>query len=393
MSAAEASRSAAVQVVSEQLVEAIEAPKCHKCGCLQQTVQALSQTEAGKGQLAPLLTQAQSLFVPKAYDCLGCPICYPAIAANAFAEAYPVEGAGLDLCPTEEPEERAGWPPLPGDYQVLRYEAPVAVCALNTDALVSELSKAAPPALAIIGTLHTENLGIERIIKNVLANPHIRRLVVCGEDTQQSIGHLPGQSLVSLFSSGLDEKTRIIGARGKRPVLKNVSRDEVSAFLRQVEIVALIGETGSRVVVEAIARAAADAPGVFTESPISVRVPTLRVTEPARLVQDPAGYCVVYPDSRHGLIRVEHFHNNGVLDCVIEGTTPAAVYAALIDRELVSRLDHAAYLGRELARAERSLKTGEAYVQDRAAGEIEPLSSTTSSCGCSDPKGGTCRPS
>jgi len=38
------------------------------------------------------------------------------------------------------------------------------------------------------------------------------------------------------------------------------------------------------------------------------------------------------------------------LDCVIEGTTPASLYATAIDRGFVTRLDHAAYLGRELAR-------------------------------------------
>jgi tetrahydromethanopterin S-methyltransferase subunit A len=51
----------------------------------------------------------------------------------------------------------------------------------------------------------------------------------------------------------------------------------------------------------------------------------------------------------------------------------------------LSRLDHAAYLGRELARAEHSLSTGEPYVQDRAAGEVE---AATASCGCT----GTCAP-
>ena len=37
-----------------------------------------------------------------------------------------------------------------------------------------------------------------------------------------------------------------------------------------------------------------------------------------------------------------------------------------IERVLLTRLDHAAYLGRELARAEHALSSGEAYVQDAA---------------------------
>jgi tetrahydromethanopterin S-methyltransferase subunit A len=46
-----------------------------------------------------------------------------------------------------------------------------------------------------------------------------------------------------------------------------------------------------------------------------------------------------------------------VLDCVIEGATPSAVGATAVERGLVLRLDHAVYLGRELARAEESLRT------------------------------------
>ena len=52
MSASEASaQSSALRVISEQLREAVDASKCHRCGCLQQTVEALAQTEAGKADL------------------------------------------------------------------------------------------------------------------------------------------------------------------------------------------------------------------------------------------------------------------------------------------------------------------------------------------------------
>jgi tetrahydromethanopterin S-methyltransferase subunit A len=78
---------------------------------------------------------------------------------------------------------------------------------------------------------------------------------------------------------------------------------------------------------------------------------------------------------------VEHYTNDGVVDVTIEGASPSAVYSAAIEKGLVSRLDHAAYLGRELARAERSLETGERYVQDRAPGEVLP-DPQPSGCGC-----------
>lgn len=178
----------AFTIVSNQLAAAVAAPKCHKCGCMHKTVEALSETEAGKNELAPILAEARSVIVPKQYDCLGCSVCYPAIAANAFIETYPTVGAGLDLCPTEEQDERPGWPPLPGDFYVVRYRAPVAVCTLNSEALAVSLGNRKPEGLAIVGTMHTENLGIERVIKNVLTNPHIRFLLLCGEDTRQAAG-------------------------------------------------------------------------------------------------------------------------------------------------------------------------------------------------------------
>ena len=96
---------------------------------------------------------------------------------------------------------------------------------------------------------------------------------------------------------------------------------------------------------------------------------TVQAIEPQRMVPDVAGFFVVYPDVRHQLLLVEHYTTTGVLDCLIEGRTPAAVYSAANERQLISRLDHAAYLGRELTRAAHSLQTGEAYVQDRAPGD------------------------
>ncbi len=84
---------------------------------------------------------------------------------------------------------------------------------------------------------------------------------------------------------------------------------------------------------------------------------------------------------------VEHYTNQGMLDCILEGTSTGALYAEAIERQLVTRLDHAAYLGRELARAERSLLDGTPFVQDAAPGDLAaPVAKSAcsgSSCGCS----------
>ncbi len=377
-------RASALPIIEEQLAAAAAARKCHRCGCLQKTVEALEGTAFGREELAPVLASTRAVFEPQQYDCLGCPICHPAIVANVFAEAFPAEGEALDLCPTEEPAEREGWPPLPGDYQVLRYRAPVAICTLNSDDLARRIAEHAPAGVAVVGSLHTENLGIERIIRNVMANPNIRFLLLCGDDTRQAVGHLPGQSLVSLFENGLDERDRIVGALGKRPVLKNIRRDHVEAFRRTVEVVPLIGVEDEAVILEQVAQCLKSDPGPRESWAVDIQVPVIVATEPRRLVPDPAGFLVVYPDAVRRCLIVEHYTTQGVLDIVLEGATPAALYATAADRGLLSRLDHAAYLGRELARAQRSIETGEPYVQDRAAGEIAPapITISSSSCGC-----------
>ena len=208
-------------------------------------------------------------------------------------------------------------------------------------------------------------------------------LILCGEDTRQLIGHLPGQSMESLFANGLDEKQRIVGAKGKRPFLKNVSQEHIDVFKKQVQLVSMIGEQDAARIAQTIIDRHAQGLPPFGEPLTDVAVETVRAKEPQFYKSDPAGFFVVYPDRQSKQLVVEHYTNAGVLDCVVEGSTPTAIYAEIVKRGLVSQLDHAAYLGRELATAERSLQTGEPYVQDRAPGE--PMSAqeptTVDSCG------------
>ena len=378
-------KAAAFHIIHEQLDSAIAAPKCHKCGCLQQTVAALSATAEGQRELAETLDRARQALIPKEYDCLGCPVCYPAIAANAFAEAHPEAGAQLDLCLTAEPDVRSGWPPLAGDYHVLRYSAPVAVCTLNSAALAQKIADSATPDVAIVGTMHTENLGIERLIRNTAANPNIRSLIVCGEDTQQAIGHLPGQTLLSLAANGTDQRGRIVGARGKRPVLRNVSAVEVQNFRKQVSVHDLVGHHDADAIARFAQNLAAHSPGPFEGAAATPAVEITRAVRPGGLTLDPAGYFVVFPEQRRKTLVLEHYSNQGVLDVVFEGDSPAALASTVIQRRLISRLDHAAYLGGELARAERALETGGPYVQDRAPGRL--IADSPGSCGCSEEAG------
>jgi len=369
-------------LLEAELREAMAAKKCWRCGCFQDTVNTLHASEAINTSLHALLDEAAQLFEAKRYDCLGCDVCWPAVAQNIAAEIDPLIAEGSH-CATAEPERQEGWPPLPGDYRVLRFQAPVAVCTLNSDDLIRELAIGDVRGLSIIGSLHTENLGIEHLMRNLVANPNIRFLILCGEDTQRAIGHLPGQSLASLLRHGINDKRRIIDAKGKRPFIKNLDHHHVEAFRQQVQLIDHIGETDPAILRALIAKTAANDPGPVTSTPPDMPAISVEIAvAPQRLVLDPAGYFVVYPDPVQQRITLEHYTNKGVLDRVFAATDPAALYASVIDEKLISRLDHAAYLGRELARAEQSLQSGGPYVQDRAPGELEPINPQHSSTGC-----------
>lgn len=375
-----------VEIVMNEIRRAMQATKCHRCGCFQAAVQSFDGSAALKARLPGLVEEALGLFEPKRYDCLGCEVCWPAVASNAAAEIDPAL-ADSGHCSTAEPVARMGWPPLPGDYRVLRFRAPVAVCTLNSDELVARLAEARPPALAIVGSLHTENLGIEHLIRNLLPNPHVRFLVVCGVDARRAVGHLPGQSLLSLMGAGIDENRRIRGAAGKRPVIKNLGDEDVAIFRRRVEVIDLIGETDVETIAGRIAEAAARDPGPGEEAVGAYQVPVVRAREAENLVSDPAGYLVLFPDRPGHRLVLEHYSSAGVMTHVFDGTTSTALYSTVIEAGLISRLDHAAYLGRELARAEAALRDGTDYVQDRAPGQRDdqPGPSRETSCGCSSP--------
>ncbi|MBS1263100.1 MAG: hypothetical protein MAG715_00269 [Methanonatronarchaeales archaeon] len=79
--------------------------------------------------------------------------------------------------------------------------------------------------------------------------------------------------------------------------------------------------------------------------------------------RDPRGYF------RIGLDRVEGeilavFHPPEGEPLTVRGEDAASVYSEIVSRELVSTMDHAAYLGAELARAEAALATEKSYRQD-----------------------------
>jgi len=79
---------------------------------------------------------------------------------------------------------------------------------------------------------------------------------------------------------------------------------------------------------------------------------------------DPAGSYRIMIDRSKGHIVATRFVGAAQGE-IVKGGDAASIYGTLIDMGLVTRLDHAAYLGRELAKAEIALKLGRSYIQDQ----------------------------
>jgi tetrahydromethanopterin S-methyltransferase subunit A len=137
-----------------------------------------------------------------------------------------------------------GYPPEDGGYLRGNDYSPVAVVILlhtvqdKIPDFLKELAKVSVESGAVLaGFLQTENLGIEKIICNVVANSNIRHIVLCGIE---SAGHHPGQTFEALIKNGVDDKRTIIGATSQTPYLYNISPEAIDRFRKQVKLVSLL---------------------------------------------------------------------------------------------------------------------------------------------------------
>lgn len=81
---------------------------------------------------------------------------------------------------------------------------------------------------------------------------------------------------------------------------------------------------------------------------------------------DPEGCFKIMIDRANDLIAALHFSTSkrDKPTVIIKGKNAEDVYTKIVEMGLVTRLDHAAYLGSELAKAEIALKIWKEYIQD-----------------------------
>jgi len=92
-----------------------------------------------------------------------------------------------------------------------------------------------------------------------------------------------------------------------------------------------------------------------------INTPIILGIEDYKFTQDPCGSFKLMVE--HDVITAVHYKNMDP-DVSITGQTAKQVYDMIIKKGLVSRVEHAAYLGAELQKAEISLKLGKNYLQD-----------------------------
>lgn len=257
------------------------------------------------------------------------------------------------------------WPSISGRYYVGNKSSCVAVCTLASIDLLEKFNdQKYLNKIALCGKTVTENIGIEKIVQNVVTNPNIRFLILCGKE---SYGHYVGQAIISLVDNGIDEKGDIIGATGPLANVKNLTKEQVEAFRKQIKTIDLIGCKDMEKIMNHISECEKNNPGTFKEAVKVKEVEDIIANHDEReFVQDPLGFFTISIKPETKEIVCEHYTTKKEFHCRIIGKNAEEISATISRLGLVSRVDHAAYLGRELQKAEIALKKNLPYEQDDA---------------------------
>lgn len=246
------------------------------------------------------------------------------------------------------------------------HAALVAVTTLNNTALATALSTQYPEGLCFASSTADDPTPIETLIKAVNKVPTARYLILAGEDDEQQYG----ATLLALAYNGVDHNVAVIVENGKRVALQNITRAEVKAFRKQVLLIDMLGCSKPKPILRHISAlvAASRATFKFDEDVTEENyvVPIVSAIEPDYIAMDKAGYFIIVPQPEHQQIVVQHYAYDNRLLHTLEGSTARNLYWTILEKGWVTMLSHAAYLGRELMRAELSMEYGFPFVQQPA---------------------------
>ena len=159
----------------------------------------------------------------------------------------------------------SGWPLVKGVFHSGDGNSSVAVVTMGSHLDEQGICDA---GAALCGSCKTENLGLEKVIANIISNPNIRFVLLCGTEVK---GHLSGQTLSALHKGGIKEG-RVVGAEGAIPFIENLNDAAIKRFQEQVEIVNIMESEDLGTIKAKINELKARDPGAFAADAIVVEV-------------------------------------------------------------------------------------------------------------------------
>ena len=165
----------------------------------------------------------------------------------------------------EKKSPASGWPIAKGDFHSGDANSPVAVVTMGSHLDEKGICDA---GAAICGSCKTENLGLEKVIANIISNPNIRFMLTCGTEVK---GHLSGQTMKALHANGVKDG-RVVGAEGAIPFIENLNDDAIKRFQEQIKIVDIMETEDVGAIKAKINELKAQDPGAFAADPMIVEV-------------------------------------------------------------------------------------------------------------------------
>lgn len=158
------------------------------------------------------------------------------------------------------------WPVITGEYEAGNPESPVAVCTCGSHIKGSDLLGA---GAGLAGPCKTENIGIEKMVANMVSNPNIRYLIVTGMEVK---GHITGQAVESFLTNGVDKEGRIIGAKGAIPFIQNLSPESIERVKQQVQPVMMMDTEDLGAIKAKIQELVSKDPGALDVEPMKIEI-------------------------------------------------------------------------------------------------------------------------
>ena len=115
----------------------------------------------------------------------------------------------------------------------LKSNVGIATLWTRMDKIVSGLKK---DSYAVVGQLYSE-AGVNFIVRNILANPKIRYVVLAGQEHPREKS---GQAFINLIEKGVDKENRIIGTKNGF-IDKEIPQKAINQFRKSIKIIDLRG--------------------------------------------------------------------------------------------------------------------------------------------------------